>query len=139
MQSDWSHVDDFFWAGSQNFSTDVIPNVEREEHEHFCHVGMDFVTLNGVVHVHEHSYIEHLQPIRLQAARAVQGGSETEKEQLRSKMGQPGLPLPNSHLERTATPVIVGVLSAWPTVFAQLQLTLPPLSTHLILTCPPFS
>lgn len=38
------HVDDFLWAGSQNFSTNVIPilksalNVGREEHEHFCYL-----------------------------------------------------------------------------------------------------
>lgn len=91
------HVDDFLWAGSQNFSTNVIPilksalNVGREEHEHFCYVGMDFVTINGVVHVHQHSYIENLQPILLQAARAVQRDTslnETEREQLRSKIGQ---------------------------------------------------
>ncbi len=91
------HVDDFLLAGSQNFSKDVIPilqsalHVGREEHEHFCYVGMDFVTINGVVHVHQHSYVENLQPIRLQAVRAVQRDAslnETEKEQLRSKIGQ---------------------------------------------------
>ncbi len=91
------HVDDFLWAGSQNFSKNVIPilqsalHVGLEEHEHFCYVGMDFVTINGVVHVHQHSYIENLQPIRLQAVRAVQRDAslnETEKEQHRSKIGQ---------------------------------------------------
>lgn len=91
------HVDDFLWAGSENFSTDVIPTLKsafyvgREEHENFCYVGMDFVTINGVVHVHQHTYIENLLPIRLEAARAVQRDAslnETEKEQLRSKIGQ---------------------------------------------------
>ena len=49
------HVDDFLWAGSQNFSSDVIPllksafNVGREEHEHFCYVGMDFAAGDGVI------------------------------------------------------------------------------------------
>ncbi len=71
------HVD-FLWASSLNFSKDLIPilqsalHVGREEHEHFCYVGMDFVSINGVVHVHQHSYIEKLQPIRLQAVCAVQ-------------------------------------------------------------------
>lgn len=91
------HVDDFLWAGSETFTTEVIPtlksafHVGREEHNKFCYVGMDFVSNNGVVHVHQHSYIENLQPIQLQAARAVQRDAslnETEKEQLRSKIGQ---------------------------------------------------
>ncbi len=49
---------------------------------------MDFVSINGVVHVHQHSYIEKLQPIRLQAVCAVQRDALSEKEQLRSKIGQ---------------------------------------------------
>ncbi len=88
------HVD-FLWASSLNFSKDLIPilqsalHVGREEHEHFCYVGMDFVSINGVVHVHQHSYIEKLQPIRLQAVCAVQRDAFLrEKEQLRSKIGQ---------------------------------------------------
>lgn len=91
------HVDDFLWAGSQNFLTVVIPllksafYVGREELENFCYVGMDFATVNGVVQVHQHSYIDNLQPLHLQAARAIQREAplnETEKEQLRSKIGQ---------------------------------------------------
>lgn len=31
---------------------------------------MDFVIIDGVVHVHQHSYIENLQPIHLQGARS---------------------------------------------------------------------
>lgn len=52
---------------------------------------MDIITVNGVVQVHQHSYIENLQPVHLQAARAVQRDAplnETETEQLRSKIGQ---------------------------------------------------
>lgn len=91
------HVDDFLWAGSQDFSTDVIPllksafHVGREEHEHFCYVGMDFATVNGAVQVHQHSYIENLQPLHMQPARAIQRDAplnDNEKEQLRSKIGQ---------------------------------------------------
>lgn len=91
------HVDDFLWAGSLNFSTNVIPQLKsafrvgREEHDSFCYVGIDIVTVNGVVQMHQHSYIENLQPIHMQPARALQRDSplkETEREQLRSKIGQ---------------------------------------------------
>ena len=43
---------------------------------------MDFATVNGVVQVHQHSYIDNLQPLHLQAARATQRESllnETER------------------------------------------------------------
>ena len=91
------HVDDFLWEGSQDFSTNVIPllkaafHVGCEEHEHFCYVGMDFATVNGVVQVHQHSYIENLQPLNMQPACVIQRDAplnDTEKEQLRSKIGQ---------------------------------------------------
>lgn len=91
------HVDDFFWAGSEHFVTNVIPvlksafHVGREEHESFSYVGMNIATVGGVVQVHQHSYIENLQPVHLQAARAVQREAplnEKEREQLRSKIGQ---------------------------------------------------
>ncbi|KAL6481141.1 hypothetical protein MHYP_G00092210 [Metynnis hypsauchen] len=91
------HVDDFLWAGSQDFATNVIPllksafHVGREEHEQFCYVGMNFATVDGVVLVHQHSYIDNLQPLHMQPARALQRDAplnDTEKEQLRSKIGQ---------------------------------------------------
>ena len=91
------HVDDFLWAGTQQFVTNVIPglksafHVGREEHDNFCYVGMDIVTVNGVIEMHQHSYIENMQPIHMEPARAIQRDSllsETEKEQLRSKIGQ---------------------------------------------------
>lgn len=68
------HVDDFLWAGSQNFSTNVIPllksvfHVGHEEHENFCFVGVNFATVDGAVQVHQHSYIHNLQPLHMQAA-----------------------------------------------------------------------
>lgn len=45
---------------------------------------MDFATVDGVVQVHQHSYIDNLQPLHMQAARAIQRDAplnETEKEQ----------------------------------------------------------
>lgn len=53
-------------------------------------MGMDIVTVNGVIEMHQHSYIENLQPIPMQPACAIQRDSplcETEKGQLRSKIG----------------------------------------------------
>lgn len=91
------HVDDFLWAGSQHFVTDVIPklksafHVGREEYENFCYVGMDIATVNGVIEMHQHSYIDNVQPIQMQPACAIQRDSslnDTEREQLRSKIGQ---------------------------------------------------
>jgi len=91
------HVDDFLWAGSEHFVANVIPvlksafHVGREEHESFSYVGMDIATVDGIVQVHQHSYIDNLQPVLLQAAHAVQRDAplnETEKNQLRSKIGQ---------------------------------------------------
>ena len=91
------HVDDFLWAGSQSFVTNVIPrlksafHVGREEHENFCYVGMNIATVKGVIEMHQQSYIESLQAINMQPARAIQRDSllsEIEKEQLRSKIGQ---------------------------------------------------
>lgn len=49
------HVDDFLWAGSPHFSADVIPRLKsgfrvgHEEHDNFRYVGMDIVTVNGVI------------------------------------------------------------------------------------------
>lgn len=89
------HVDDFLWAGSQNVSTKVIPllkaafHVGREEHDNFCYVGMDFQTVGCEVQVHQHSYIDNLQPLPMQPARAIQRDAplnDNEKEQLKSKI-----------------------------------------------------
>lgn len=91
------HVDDFLWAGSEHFVAEVIPvlksafHMGREEHENFSYVGMDIATVGGVVQVHQHSYIDNLQPVHLQTTRGVQRDSplnETERDQLRSKIGQ---------------------------------------------------
>lgn len=86
------HVDDFLWAGTQQFENNVISQLKsvfyvgREQHENLCYVEKDIVTVNGVIEMHQHSYIENLQP-----ARAIERDSplcETEKEQVRSKIGQ---------------------------------------------------
>ncbi|KAL2093504.1 hypothetical protein ACEWY4_010816 [Coilia grayii] len=91
------HVDDFIWGGTENFSKTVIPHlrsvfqVGREEHDCFCYVGMDFVTVDETVHVHQESYIQHMQSINMSPSRAVQHDSflcEEEKDLLRSKIGQ---------------------------------------------------
>lgn len=91
------HVDDFMWGGTESFSRTVIPHlrsvfqVGREEHDSFCYVGMDFVTVKQTVQVHQENYIQHMQPIHLSPSRAVQQDSalcEDEKDQLRSKIGQ---------------------------------------------------
>ncbi len=88
------HVDDFPLASSQYFSTDVIPQLKStlhvgcEDHNNFSYVGMDFVTVNDVIQAHQISYIENLQPIHMQPARAARKDApltETEKEQLRAK------------------------------------------------------
>ncbi len=66
-------------------------HVGREEREHFCYVAIDFTTVGGTVQVHQHSYIDNLQPLHIQPARAIQRDAplnDNEKEQLRSKIGQ---------------------------------------------------
>lgn len=92
-----SHVDDFIWGGSQLFSETVIPhlrskfNVGREAYNSFSYVGVDFVTLDKKVHIHQEAYIQNLQPIHVTPSRAAQSASpltEEETEQLRSKIGQ---------------------------------------------------
>lgn len=91
------HVDDFLWAGSSHFATHIIPVLKstffvgHEEHDSFSYVGMGIRTVNDVIEVHQQLYIDNLQAVQLQAARAVQRDasfSETEREQLRSKIGQ---------------------------------------------------
>ena len=91
------HVDDFIWGGTHSFSTTVIPQLRsafqigREEHENFRYVGIDFVTHNGSVQIHQENYIQHLQPIHLDPSRAVEQDSplyEKERDELRSKIGQ---------------------------------------------------
>lgn len=91
------HVDDFIWGGTQMFSMTVIPylkskfNVGREAQDSFSYVGVDFVTLEKKVQIHQETYIQQLQPIPLAPARAVEPGSpltEAERDQLRSKIGQ---------------------------------------------------
>lgn len=87
----------FIWAGTQQFENNVIPQLQslfrvgREQHENFCYIGMDIVTVNGVIQMHQHSYIKKLQPIPMQPAYVIERDSplcETEKEQLKSKIGQ---------------------------------------------------
>lgn len=71
------HVDDFIWGGTQSFSTIVIPQLRsafqigREEHDNFCYVGIDFVTVNKNVQIHQENYIQNLQPIHIDPSRAV--------------------------------------------------------------------
>lgn len=84
-------------GGTQSFSTTVILHlrsvfkVGREEHDHFCYVGIDFVTVDRKVQIHQENYIQHMQPIYMDPSRAVEQDSylcEEEKDQLRSKIGQ---------------------------------------------------
>lgn len=56
-----------------------------------CRDGLDFATADGIVQVHQHSYTDNLQLLHMQAANAIQRDAplnKTEKEQLRSKIGQ---------------------------------------------------
>lgn len=56
----------------------------REENDIFSYVGMDICTVNDVIEVRQQLYIDNLQPVQLQAARAVQRDAslcETEREQ----------------------------------------------------------
>lgn len=91
------HVDDFIWGGTQGFSTTVIPELRsafqigREEHENFCYVRTDFVTVNRNVLIHQKTNIQHLQPRHLDPPQAVEPDwplCDEEREQLRSKIGQ---------------------------------------------------
>ena len=91
------HVDDFIWGGTQSFSTTLIPQlrsafqVGREEHVNFCYVGVDIVTVDRKVKIHQENYIQHMQPIHVDLLRAVEKDfalCEKEKDQLRSKIGQ---------------------------------------------------
>lgn len=84
-------------GGTQSFSTTVIPHlrsvfqVGREEHDHFCYVGIDFVTVDRKVQIHQGSYIQHMQHIHMDPSRAVEQDSplcEEETDQLRSKICQ---------------------------------------------------
>lgn len=91
------HVDDFIWGGSQTFATTVIPHLKsvfqvgREEHDNFCYVGIEFITVDGTILMQQESYIKNLQPIHMDSSRAVQRNSPLcgiEADQLRSKIGQ---------------------------------------------------
>lgn len=58
--------DDFLWAGTQQFVTNVIPRLKSvfrvgcEEHENVCYVEMDIVNVNGIIEIHQHSYVENI-------------------------------------------------------------------------------
>lgn len=91
------HVDDFIRGGTQGFSTTVIPELRSafqigcEEHENFCYVGTDFVTVNRNVLIHQENYMQHLQPRHLDPSQAVEQDwplCDEEREQLWSKIGQ---------------------------------------------------
>lgn len=91
------HVDGFIWGGTQSFSQTVIPHlrsafqVGREEDHNFCYVGIDFVSADKIVQMHQENYIQHMQPIPVNPSRAAEFDSsltEEEKNQLRSKIGQ---------------------------------------------------
>ena len=90
------HVNYFVWGGRQMFSMTVMPhlrskfNVGCEAQDSFSYLGVDFVTLGKKVQIHQETYIQHLQSIRLIPSQAAEPGSplvETERDQLKSKIG----------------------------------------------------
>ena len=92
-----SHVDDVVWAGTKDFSDNVIDqvkstfNISREHQEHFTYVGLKVEQDQDHINLHQKDYIEEIKPVKTDGSlendpcREI---SEQEKKDLRSSIGQ---------------------------------------------------
>ena len=65
--------------------------VGREEHAKFCYAGIDIVTVDRKVQIHQENYIQFMQLIHMDNSSAVGKDfplCEKEKDRFRSKIGQ---------------------------------------------------
>lgn len=92
-----SHVDDFIWGGTNEFSTTVIPQLKaafqvgREEHDNFSYIGMEVNFVEAEIQVQQRAYIKILQTIPIDPTRATQREAtltDSEMDMLKSKIGQ---------------------------------------------------
>lgn len=92
-----SHVDDFLWAGNNNFEQTVISqvrmllNVGQEESDSFRYIGLDLCSLGGNILLSQKHYANSIQPIQISKNRASQKDSKldtTELDIMRSRIGQ---------------------------------------------------
>ena len=82
-----SHVDDFAFAGSQNFHTTVIEEskktfkIKQHENSLFRYVGLGFTqTIDGIL-VDQMEYIHQIKPIQIHKSRAFRKNDELTKEE----------------------------------------------------------
>ena len=81
------HVDDFLHAGTEMFEKNVIQKLvdtfqaSRQESSNFVYVGMNVQQKNGQVVLSQEKYIESIETVTVQAARAKQKGSELNSEE----------------------------------------------------------
>ena len=91
------HVDDFLWAGSDEFKNNVIEKlckkyvVSKFEPSLFRFVGLNLKQQNNTITIEQYKYIERIKMIEIDTKRKIQHNeplTEQEKTVLRSKIGQ---------------------------------------------------
>ena len=91
------HVDDFLWAGSDEFKNNVIEKlckkyvVSKFESPLFRFVGLNLKQQNNTITIEQYKYIERIKMIEIDTKRKIQHNeplTEQEKTVLRSKIGQ---------------------------------------------------
>ena len=89
-----SHVDDFFWGGSQVFKNQVIcvllkSQISHQERAAFTYLGLQMKQLPNAVRVHQSSYVSDISPIVIQKGRnKFDKQTDDKSHQLRALTGQ---------------------------------------------------
>ena len=93
-----THVDDFIWAGNQEFEGKVISiirsklNVGKEDDQVFKYLGIELRSDNDqILHLHQNQYADNISFIQVDKVRSLQKDTsltESERKILRSKIGQ---------------------------------------------------
>ena len=92
-----SHVDDFIWAGNEDFRSDIVTKIRgyftvgQEESKSFKYVGLHLESEEGLIRLDQHSYASSILPIPISKERERQKEDALTPEELelmRSKVGQ---------------------------------------------------
>ena len=92
-----SHVDDFLFAGTENFHKSVIMNlketfkISKEDKSNFKYIGIELQQSSNGIYATQEKYLDKLQEIEISSSRYEEKGSpinDDERSKLRSCIGQ---------------------------------------------------
>ena len=90
-----AHVDDFFWAGTDQFKTMVIQKLTKqfqiscENQETFRYLGINVKQQNNKIYIDQEAYAETIEMVNIQGESSLNRELTTlEHENLRSAVGQ---------------------------------------------------